>query len=40
MTLNPTPPTQPEQPKGVRAFLPNELDPTVFEAASRAADEA
>ena len=31
MTLNPTPPTQPEQPKGVRAFLPNELDPTVFD---------
>ncbi len=31
MTLNPTPPPQPDPPKGVRSFLPNELDPTVFD---------
>ena len=31
MTLNPTPPPQPDAPKGVRSFLPNELDPTVFD---------
>jgi uncharacterized protein (DUF58 family) len=33
MTLSPAEQPQPDQPKGVRAFLPNELDPTVFDEA-------
>ncbi len=33
MTLSPTPPQEPAEskPAGVRAFLPNDLDPTVFD---------